>query len=565
MDCRGFKVKTINRKKWRILMAAAPLIFLALFYFYPLGKIFSLSFMPEGRWAPEGLRRLFSNTYYVRTLWFTFWQAAVSTLLTLALALPGAYVMARYRFFGKKMLQSLAAVPFVLPTVVVASAFQALLGPHGLVNVGLMQGLDLSAPPIRLNHTVWFILMAHVFYNYTVVLRIVGGFWSRLERSLGEAAQMLGASPWQTFRKITLPLLRPAILAAGLLVFIFCFSSFGVILILGGPRFATIEVEIYRQAVHLFNLPMAAALSVVQIVFTFGVMWVYTGLQRHAAVSLTPESSAKAQRRPETRRDRLVVGFNGGLIVLLLGMPLMALVARSFTTQNGFSLAFYRALFENPVQSVFFVPPLQAVAYSVGFAGLTLVFAVALGLPAAWFLSEPKGRLAALLDPVFMLPLSTSAVTLGFGFIIALDEPPLNLRTSLLLVPLAHTLVAFPFVVRSILPALRSIPQSLREAAALLGASPLQVWRAVDLPIMGRALLIGAVFAFTVSLGEFGATVFVARPQTPTMPLAIYRFLGQPGAVNYGQAMAMSSLLMLVTAAGFLLLERLRISGIGEF
>lgn len=258
MDCRGFKVKTINRKKWRILMAAAPLIFLALFYFYPLGKIFSLSFMPEGRWAPEGLRRLFSNTYYVRTLWFTFWQAAVSTLLTLALALPGAYVMARYRFFGKKMLQSLAAVPFVLPTVVVASAFQALLGPHGLVNVGLMQGLDLSAPPIRLNHTVWFILMAHVFYNYTVVLRIVGGFWSRLERSLGEAAQMLGASPWQTFRKITLPLLRPAILAAGLLVFIFCFSSFGVILILGGPRFATIEVEIYRQAVHLFNLPMAA-------------------------------------------------------------------------------------------------------------------------------------------------------------------------------------------------------------------------------------------------------------------------------------------------------------------
>jgi thiamine transport system permease protein len=155
-----------------------------------------------------------------------------------------------------------------------------------------------------------------------------------------------------------------------------------------------------------------------------------------------------------------------------------------------------------------------------------------------------------------MLPLSTSAVTLGFGFIIALDRPPLNLRTSIWLVPLAHTLVAFPFVVRSVLPALRSIPVTLREAATLLGASPRRVWRSVDLPIMGRALAVGAVFAFTVSLGEFGATAFTALPQRPTVPLAIYRFLGQPGSLNYGQALAMSSLLMLVTASGFLLLER---------
>ena len=164
-----------------------------------------------------------------------------------------------------------------------------------------------------------------------------------------------------------------------------------------------------------------------------------------------------------------------------------------------------------------------------------------------------------------MLPLSTSAVTLGFGFILALDKPPLNLRTSPMLVPLAHTLVAFPFVVRSLLPALRGIPPKLRESAAVLGAGPWQVWRTVDLPILGRALVVAAVFAFTISLGEFGATVFVARPQTPTMPLAIYRFLGQPGAVNYGQAMAMSSILMLVSAVGFGLMEKFRSGQRGEF
>ncbi len=134
-----------------------------------------------------------------------------------------------------------------------------------------------------------------------------------------------------------------------------------------------------------------------------------------------------------------------------------------------------------------------------------------------------------------------------------------------MLVPLAHTLVAFPFVVRTLLPALRGIPRNLREAATVLGASPWEVWRTVDLPIVGRALLVGAVFAFAVSLGEFGATVFVARPQTPTMPLAIFRFLSQPGALNYGQAMAMSSILMLVTVSGFLSLEKLRFGITGRF
>jgi thiamine transport system permease protein len=159
-----------------------------------------------------------------------------------------------------------------------------------------------------------------------------------------------------------------------------------------------------------------------------------------------------------------------------------------------------------------------------------------------------------------MLPLATSAVTLGFGFIIALDEPPLNLRTSLILPAIAHAMVAFPFVIRSLLPAWRSIPQSLREAASVLGASPFRVWRAVDWPILSRALMVGAVFAFAISMGEFGATVFVARPQIPTLPLAIYRYLTHPGAMNYGQAMAMSCLLMLTTAVGFIFLEKIRLT-----
>ncbi|RLC98436.1 MAG: iron ABC transporter permease [Chloroflexi bacterium] len=542
-----------------------PLVFLSLFFFYPLLAIFRLSLAPQGSLDLTALSKLVSTTYYARTLWFTTWQAAVSTLLTVVLAMPAAYVFARYRFPGKGLLQALTTIPFVMPTIVVAAAFNALLGPRSRLNLALMALFGLQRPLINLQHTLWIILLAHVFYNYTVVLRIVGGFWANLNPRLEEAARVLGANRWRVFWQVTLPLLAPALVAAALLVFIFCFTSFGVVLILGGPRFATLEVEIYRQTVHLFNLPLAATLSLAQVTLTLAMTSVYTRLQARTARPLHLRPQQTTQRRPTRWRDRALVGGNVVFMVVLLLTPLLALAERSLWTGRGYALTNYSELFINRRGSVFFVPPVEAVRNSLTFAALTVVLALALGVIGAYLLAERGSRLSRWLDPVFMLPLGTSAVTLGFGYIIALDRPPLNLRTSPLLIPLAHTLVAFPFVVRAVLPVLRGIHPHLRESASVLGASPARVWREIDLPIVGRALLVGAVFAFTISMGEFGATSLIARPQMPTMPVAIYRFLGQPGALNYGQALAMSTLLMLVCAVGFLGIERFRYGEVGEF
>jgi thiamine transport system permease protein len=548
----------------RLAVSLLPLIFLATFFFYPLLAIFRLSLAPEGHLDPAALTKLVSTTYYARTLWFTTWQAAASTLLTVILALPGAYIFARYQFPGKGLLQALTTVPFVMPTIVVAAAFNALLGPRSHLNLALMALFGLGRPPINLQHTIWIILLAHVFYNYTVVLRIVGGFWANLNPRLEEAARVLGADRWRVFRQVTLPLLAPALVAAALLVFIFCFTSFGVVLVLGGPRFATLEVEIYRQTVHLFNLPLAATLSLAQIALTLIMTSVYTRLQARTARPLKFRPRQTTQRCPATGRERALVGANVVFMAALLLTPLLALAERSLWTGKGYALTNYGELFVNRRGSVFFVPPVEAVRNSLAFAVLTVGLALLLGVIGAYSLAD-RSRLARWLDPIFMLPLGTSAVTLGFGYIIALDRPPLNLRTSPLLIPLAHTLVAFPFVVRAVLPVLRGIHPHLRESAGVLGASPARVWREVDLPIVGRALLVGAVFAFTISMGEFGATSLIARPQVPTMPVAIYRFLGQPGALNYGQALAMSTLLMLVCAVGFLGIERFRYGEVGEF
>jgi thiamine transport system permease protein len=234
----------------------------------------------------------------------------------------------------------------------------------------------------------------------------------------------------------------------------------------------------------------------------------------------------------------------------LLFTPLFVLVLRSFSSAGGFTAAYYQQLTVNTRQSVLFVPPIEAVGNSLLFALATTVMAVTIGLATAYIVAR-RWRIGSVLDPLFMLPLATSAVTLGFGFIIALDEPPLNLRTSPLLIVFAHTLVAMPFVVRSVLPALRGIPPSVPEAAQVLGASAWREWRMIELPLVSRGLIVGATFAFTVRMGEFGASLFIARPDTPTMPIVIFRLLGQPGVENYGQALAMSVLLMAVHCAQY--------------
>lgn len=540
-----------------------PLLFLVVFFFYPLAVILAVSLVADGQLDLSGFARIVQTAYYRETLWFTTWQAALSTLLTLALALPAAYVFTRYRFPGRGLLLSLATLAFVLPTVVVAAGFSALLGPRGLLNDALMRLFGLAAPPIQLEHTLALILIAHVFYNFAVVLRMVTAYWANQGAHVEEAARVLGCHGWRLWREIRLPLLRPAILAAGALVYIFTFTSFGVVLILGGPRFATVEVEIYRQAVSLFNLPVAAALSLVQIAFMFGLLLVYTRFQAQTPSEV--QQAARAARRPRAGRERALVAGVALLMGLLLFSPLLALVARSLVVGGGFSTANYTALAANPRGSVLFVAPLSAVANSLGFAAATTLLALALGLVSAYLLARRRGGLARWLDPLFMLPLATSPVTLGFGFIVALSAPPLALRSAWAMIVIAHTLVAMPFVVRSVLPALRRVSPEVRESAAVLGASPLRVVRWIDLPLIRRGLVVGATFAFTVSMGEFGASLFVARPDSPTLPIAIYRLLGQPGAANYGQALALSVLLLVVCAAGFFVIERARTSGMEEF
>ncbi|MFH8662609.1 ABC transporter permease [Streptomyces afghaniensis] len=537
----------------RLGLMAVPVAFFAVFFAYPVAAIVARGLKVDGVWRFGRIGEVLAQSDVRHVLWFTTWQAVVSTVLTLLVALPGAYVFARFDFRGKQVLRAVVTVPFVLPTVVVGTAFLALVGRGGLLD---------ELWGVRLDTTVWAILLAHVFFNYAVVVRTVGGLWAQLDPRQEEAARMLGASPLRAWRQVTLPALAPAVAAAALMVFLFTFTSFGVVQILGGPTFSTLEVEIYRQTSEIFDLSTAAVLTLIQFFAVGAVLALHAWTVRRGESALRLVDPSATARRPRGTGQWALLGGVLVTVVVLLLLPLAVLVQRSLDAP-GFG--YYRALTRDD-GGVFLVAPIEAIGNSLEYAVAATAIAVVIGgLASVALTRRDAGRFVRGFDALLMLPLGVSAVTVGFGFLIALDEPPLDLRSSWILVPLAQALVGVPFVVRTMLPVLRAVDVRLREAASVLGASPWRVWREVDLPMVRRALLIAAGFAFAVSLGEFGATVFIARPDNPTLPVAVARLLGRPGELNYGQAMALSTILMVVCAVALLVLERLRTDRSGEF
>ncbi|GHS88613.1 iron ABC transporter permease [Actinomycetota bacterium] len=546
---------------------AVPLAFLGVFFAWPVATLVARGFVADGALDLGGFADVFSRPRTWRIIGLTLAQASLGTVISVLLGVPGAYVLHRCTFRGRRVVRAFVTVPFVLPTVVVGVAFRALLvegGPLGF---------------LHLDGTFTAIVAALVFFNYTVVVRTVGGLWERLDARTEQAARALGASPARAFATVTLPALAPAIASAASLVFLFCATAFGTVLVLGGLQFGTIETEIWFQTTQFLDLRAASVLSVVQLVVVAAALAVAgrARARRERALALTePVEAARPLRlrarpgAPASGVDRAAAACTA-VVLALLALPLGTLAVRSLRTTTGWGLGNYANLGTTGGRNTLSVTVWAAAANSLRTAVVATVLALVVGALVALVVSRrPRARAGrravSLLDAVFMLPLGVSAVTVGFGFLLTLDHPfglDVDLRRSGALVPIAQAVVAVPLVVRTVLPVLRAIDPRLREAAATLGAAPGRVLATVDLPMVARSVGLAVGFAFAVSLGEFGATSFLARPDRPTLPVVIYRLIGRPGPDNYGMAVAASVVLAVLTAGVMALAERLRAPGTG--
>ena len=458
-----------------------------------------------------------------RVVW-SFQQAALTCVAALVWGLPVAWVLARFEFAGRTLVLRLLMLPFVVPTLVAAMGVLALWGPRGLFSHWL--GLDLQDTP-------WLLLYGNLFFNLCLVVRAGVDALGQVSAARVAAARTLGATPWRAFWRVEWPAILPWLASALFLVFLYCFAGFGLALILGGQKFATVEVEIYTLVAHELKLAQAGALALGMLSLTGMVALGNAMLEQRLAAPARADTIARV--RPCRAGQRWALA--GALIVLVFfcAAPLLAILARALLA----GAAAWSTLLDEET--------LAALWNTCRFTLAATALATALGVAHAL-----AARQSVWLRAAAFLPFVVSPVTVAFGLLLLYPQ----WSASMFLLVAAYALLAYPFVAKSLGAALDSLPQHLLQAARSLGATPARVFWRVTLPLVAPALRRGMAFAAATSLGEFAVTLFLSRPEWATLTTLIYQRLGRPGALNRDAALLLAALLMVLALAAFVLIER---------
>jgi thiamine transport system permease protein len=548
-----------------LLLALLPVGFLAVFFYLPLLSILKEGLLDApGHLTGEYLLATILDPYNRRVIVFTLHQAVLSTLLTLVLGLPGAYLVAKFDFPGKSVLKAVTTVPFVLPAIIVSLGFILLFGNNGALNRWLMALFHLQEPPLRILYSLKAIVLAHAFYNFPLVVRLVSAVWGSIDPKIEDAARALGATEWRVFRHITLPMIFPGIAASLALTFMFSFMSFAVVLVLGGVKYATIEVNIYMLMTVMLDYKMGSALAIVQSLFSLSFMYFY------AKVLDLGSRTERVAVEPKGAKPKLLTGWRGvftwrGFLLVVYGLivggvvigPLVAVLVFSVLHYQGdqliFSLKSYYKILTIPYNPILGTTPLRSIQNSVFFGIMTVLFSLPLGVLIAFGLTRKTFPLKNVFDALVMLPLGISSVSLGLGYVRSFHKPPLMITGTWYAIVFAHTIIAYPFVMRAVTPILKKMKPTLVDAAMSLGATRPQAFFLIELPLLKPGIIVGATFAFAISVGELGATYMLYRPHLTTMPISIYRFLAAHDLVG---ASAMGMILIAVCTLLFLCIEK---------
>ena len=510
------------RSRTTIWLAAVPIVLICLFVVAPVINIFSSSLQFDS------LNLLRTKTIR-NVVWFTTWQALASTAFVLLIALPIAFCTANFKFVAQRLTTSLISMPFILPSIVVGAAFLQIL-------------------PRNSHRTAFALILAHVYFNFGFVTRLISARWLQVHPHLDDAARTLGASPQKLFRTITLPLLRTAIVNASFAVFTLCFTSYGIVRILGGPSRSTIETEIYFRAMQLGDVSGAMLLSALQIIIIATIFYATNKLNRNTLDQSTRPTISR-QRPLRTNKQKIVATVIISNATTFAIAPVFAIALKSITTNSRFTIAAWISVFTTP-------EILQSLTKTLIYAIFAMMLATLLGILSACSIAYGNKKMRVI-SGLTALPIVISSVSIGLGIIIMFDTRPIDWRGAQFMLPLAHALVALPLTMRIISPVLNAIPDSLRQASSVLGASSWHTWRNIDLKIIRHAVISAATISAAVSIGEFGASSFLSRRGAETLPIIISRLLSRPGDSLQSQASVLATLLALFSIAIIFIIDSL--------
>ncbi|WP_436901816.1 ABC transporter permease [Halovenus halobia] len=581
------RLRELTERRSLPALAVASVAVLVVVFYYPVSTVFVDAVLIEGRLTLRVFRDILTDPFYFGELarllagnsplavaeailtgnarlgivGFTAYQAALSTVASVLLGVPLAYLLARYEFPGRETIRSVTILPFVLPSIMVAVGFYATFGADGTLNAALaLVGLG----PVDLLPSLTAIVVAHAFYNAPLVARITTAAWESVDASAVETARSLGASPHRAFRDVVWPQVAPSIFMGAALTFVFTFGTFPIVLALGGFELATVEVFIYRLIRDL-NYAEGAALALVELAISLALLY---GYLRYEAANTVESGGIRPQERRPLRPPSLSVrellprvglAAYAVVAVVLFVAPIASMLYASVSGPTGLTLEHYRFLVERQTTGAAFqVRPGPAVRNSLLFGAAALAVALPMGVVVS-VLTTRNYRGRTLVGTVAMAPLAVSGIIVGLGLLrglvfgVEVGDWRLAVGGPLAIIA-AHAVAGYPFVVRIVAPELDALDSQLTESARALGASRARALLDVELPLVWPAVVAGAAFAFALSVGEFTATAVLASGTGQyTMPIAIERFVGR----RLGPATAMGVVLLVVTSVSFLLIDRL--------
>lgn len=520
---------------------------LAAFFLMPLIAFYGITLRGQGISAlTDAAIRAVETGRLGRITAFTAGQAALSALVSLLVALPGAYILSHYQFPLRRVAYSFTLLPFVLPSIIVVIAMISFFGRGGFLN-------QLFGTKVSYVYSFAGIVLAHVFYNFSLALRVLASGWQSIDRRYHEIAASLGDSAFGRFRRISLPLLVPSILTAFLLVFIFCFLSFGVVLVFGGVEYETFEVRIYSDINVRLDFVSAALYAAVQLLFT-GALFLLSGriISGKGTVQAEVTDPEKRLRQAPPVSRTLAALYGLGLLVFFMG-PILTLLWRSVSGDGGVSFQAYFALFggetERNVESILRATIPQVITQSLllAFASGTLTFILAMTL--AWVLRENRGVSGGALSTLVQLPLGISLVTVALGVrLLYVNVLPLPL-----LVVVTQAIATLPLVYRIVSTETQRLRESYVEGARSLGAGTLRIIREIAVPVLRRGLLNAYAYALALPFADLTAVLTVGRGEIATFPVAIYRLIGFR---SFDLALALSGFYLIICFILFLWIDR---------
>lgn len=521
------------------------LILIILFFYLPVINLFISGF------SPEEMKDFASKGYYSRVILFSVKQAALSTFFSVIIGFPGAYILSHYSFPGKNFIKALITVPFVLPPIAAVLGIVLLTGNNGIINRILMEIFDLEKPPLRILYSFKAIIAAHTFYNIPLFARFVYPVWAAIPSNLAEAGKSLGAGKFRLFRTVTLPYIKESVTAAASLIFVLCFMSFSLVLVLGGgPKCSTIEVEIYKLVKTASDISGACTLGIIESSITLLFISLYTICERKETKYEIKGTESTGYKRAEKKLKNIPLFLYLFFLTLFIALPLITILFNSLRSKQSWgaetelTLNWYRS-FAHPSM---YIP----ISNTLFLACSSALCSIVLSVPVSFFIKRSK-KAAFFIKIFFFSVLGISSIILGSSYINLAASLKIHPNGKFLLIA-AHTASVLPYTIKSIALFYGRINESCIESARSLGAGSFRIFRTIELPVIKNGIMTAGIFAFAVSAGEINSALMLAPEGFATIPIAIYRLIG---AYRFYQACAMGTVLILICISAFYIIDKL--------